>query len=340
MNTKEKTPVKLDEIPALSTPLIAGIRDLTRDDRRRLLKRTPLRTGAKFGFAMSAITAGLAAIFHREALFGTGMNSLLPLAILMAGLGLLYAHFTELQHELLHGHGFRSNRINRALGFFSGLFTLSSYSHYRYHHLAHHRFLGTDRNSEFFSYPKRGLDGVGKLALAALDPSRFATVARRIAGTALGKPVRDVDDRQIARHVAQEYAAYGLILAAGLFYTLATGDAVLLLAWIIPMVLVAEPAHFLIELPEHFGLDAHGTRDVRLNTRSIEASPFLRWFTNGNNLHTAHHLMAGVPMERCPELHRLTRDSFGALEPSYFAFYRKVLAGEIKPRDETRATLN
>ncbi|ORE90595.1 fatty acid desaturase [Aurantimonas sp. 22II-16-19i] len=331
---------ELETAPAISMPPVVSVRDLDRDDRRRLLKRTPLRTGTKFGFALSAIAAALVAVFHRETLFGTGMGGILPLAGLMVILGLLYAHFTELQHELLHGHGFRSDAINRALGFVCGLFTLSSYSHYRYHHLAHHRFLGTDRNSEFFTYPKRGLDGVGKLVLAALDPSRFGTVARRIGRALVGKPIEDVADPLVARQVAQEYAAYGLILAASAVYGVATGDPFVLIAWIIPLVLVAEPTHFLIELPEHFGLDAHGMRDVRLNTRSIEASPLLRWLTNGNNLHTAHHLMAGVPMERCPELHRLTRESYGAVEPSYLAFYRKVVAGEIKPFDNARGTLN
>lgn len=315
-------------------------KELPRSERLALLKRTPFRTGGKFVFALSVIISGIVLIWDRTQIIGSGWIQFFSLPAIMVILGLIYAHFTELQHELLHGHGFKSNTINRVLGFICGLFTLSSYSHYKYHHLAHHRFLGTDRNSEFFAYPKRGLDGIGKLTLAALNPSRFLTVANRMWQSISGHLLEDVTDQDMAKQIRTEYTLYALIIMSCLIYSMVTFDFFFLIAWILPLVLIAEPTHFLIELPEHFGLDAHGTRDVRLNTRSIEAPAVIRWFTNGNNLHTAHHMMAGVPMERCKKLHDMSRDTFSTVETSYFSFYRKVISGEIRPYNEERSTLN
>ena len=313
---------------------------LTAQERRILLARTPFQTGAKFVFALLVIVTGLLVIFYRGEIFST-ISAQIPL-VLTTGLilGLFYGHFTELQHELLHGHGFRSERINRALGFICGLFMFSSYSHYRHHHLAHHRHLGTERNSEFFAYPNRGLDGPLKLACAALDPSRFGRIARSMMNGLLSRPAADIDDSVVARRVSNEYAAYAVILAVAAIYTIATGDITVVLAWWLPLLLVAEPTHYLIELPEHFGLDAHGSRNVRENTRSIEANLIARWFTNGNNLHTTHHMMAGVPMSRCHKLHTAIRDDLAVVEPSYLTFYTRVVSGELKPFVNGRPTVN
>lgn len=260
------------------------------------------------------------------------------LGLAMLILGLMFAHFTELQHELLHGHAFRSPRVNRVLGFFSGLFMLNSYSHYKYHHLHHHKHLGTERNNEFFEYPRMGLDSPLKLALAALNPSRFARVGQLMVRSILGEEIADVPDQKVQAEIRTEYRLYAVVLLGAIAYTIATGDPTLLLAWFIPAVLISEPAHYLIELPEHFGLDVYRELDTSKNTRSIDAGWLARWYTNGNNLHTAHHWMSGVPMGRCKELHDMQRHRMEVLEPSYFSFYRKVMSGELQPFTDASMT--
>ena len=77
------------------------------------------------------------------------------------------------------------------------------------------------------------------------------------------------------------------------------------MAALLPLLLIAEPMHFLIELPEHFGLNTQTDPDVLVNTRTVAAGPFLQWFTNGNNLHTAHHYHQGVPMTNMRELQKM-----------------------------------
>ncbi|CRM15016.1 fatty acid desaturase [Pseudomonas sp. 44 R 15] len=105
-----------------------------------LMRRTPVRTSLIYINAALIIALAMTALLLEE-------NGAVDLpwyakALSMIILGLVYAHFTELQHELLHGHAFKSQQLNRGLGFICGLFMLNSFSHYKYHHLRHHRHLG------------------------------------------------------------------------------------------------------------------------------------------------------------------------------------------------------
>lgn len=297
--------------------------------KKRLMKKTPVRTALIYANAVLLILLGVAAL----ALDQLGMINLpwYACALDIVFLGLIYAHFTELQHELLHGHAFKSQALNRVLGFFCGVFMLNSFSHYKYHHLRHHRHLGTELNSEFFSYPEKGLDSPLKLLGAAMNPSRFGRVITLMFNSLRGKKLRDIDDSKAESHARQEYRLYFFIVSAAIAYTLISGSMLLVFAWFIPMVLIAEPAHYLIELPEHFGLDAYNEPNFNRNTRSIEASWVARWYTNGNNLHTAHHSLASVPMGHCQALHDSARATMEIIEPNYRTFYRKVMTGAIQP---------
>ncbi|MFF7726710.1 fatty acid desaturase family protein [Streptomyces sp. NPDC008001] len=258
-------------------------------------------------------------------------------------LGVMYAYLVELQHECLHEHAFHARWANRSWGFVCGVFMFSSYSHYKYEHLRHHAFLGTPRNQEFFNYRFHGLDSVHGFALAAFHPGRYADVLRNLARGAARRPVPGVERPRAARAVQNEYALLLVLLAAAVAAGVLTRDWFVVLAWFAPVLLVSEAAHFLIEMPEHFGLNTQTDPDVLSNTRTIHASRFGRWLTNYNNLHTAHHYHQGVPMVNVPELHEAMKDRILVTEPSYWSFYRKVLKGEIayqggRARDETCMT--
>ncbi|WP_372425046.1 fatty acid desaturase family protein [Salinarimonas chemoclinalis] len=314
---------------ARTVPAQAASAEAVRETRLAALQRTPARFLLVYGFALGVIVAAGSVIALRDAIPAPWSVPAVLGAMLV--LGLFYAHFTELQHELLHNHAFRSQGLSRALGILCGLPMLSSYAHYRYSHLRHHARLGTPENEEFFDYPKRGLDSPLKLALAALSPGRFVALAGRIVDACLGRPVEGVRNERTAAQIRSEYRLFGLVIAVAIAYTVLTGDLFFVLAWLVPLVLVAEPAHYLIELPEHFGLDVYGEPDPARNTRTIEASALARWYTNGNNLHTIHHMVAGIPMGRCAQAHARRRDEMRVVEPSYWSFYRKVMSGEIRP---------
>jgi fatty acid desaturase len=307
--------------------LLAPVRGVDRrqDLPRELFERSPARFTLKFTVALVLIAAGCLAV---------AVSPSWPItALAMLVLGLMYAHLVELQHECLHEHAYRSRMLNRVCGFVCGLFMLSSYSHYKYQHLRHHALLGKPQNKEFFNYRFRNLDSLSGFARATFDLSRYKDVLRDIARSCLNGHIPGVTKERELKRIRAEYRLFFILLLAAAAFTAWSRNPFLIVAWLVPVLVVAEAAHFLIELPEHFGLNTQTDSNVLSNTRTIEASRFAQWFTNYNNLHTAHHYHQGVPMANVENLNQMVRDQFVAVEPSYWSFYRKVVRGEIGYHD-------
>ncbi|MGH3377034.1 MAG: fatty acid desaturase family protein [Actinoallomurus sp.] len=332
MTARNETPLLTDDaiarLDATEEALLAPVRGV---DRRRSLpkdyfRKRPGRFSGKFLGTLALIVAALAAI-----VWGPGWLAI----VTVVPLGLGYAHLVELQHECLHEHAFRRRGLNRLCGIICGMFMLSSFWHYKHDHLRHHAFLGTPRNREFFNYRFRDLHrwkGVGFLC-AAVNLGRYGTVGADIVRSYVGRPIPGVPRAMDAAKIRGEYRLLGAAVVAATAYTVLTGDLVFVYAWLLPAILVAEPAHFMIELPEHFGLNTQTDANVLTNTRTITGSRFAQWYTNYNNLHTAHHYHQGVPMAQITRLHALIADQVVEIETSYWSFYRKVLTGEFRYRN-------
>jgi fatty acid desaturase len=311
-------------LDAAEEALLAPVRG---EDRRRRLpkeyfRKKPARFAGKFLFALGLTAAGWVVI---------GLSphwTVIALAVLV--LGLMYAHLVELQHECLHEHAFRSRRLNRLCGFICGIFLLSSFWHYKYDHLRHHAFLGTPENREFFNYRFRRLDSRAGFAVATLHPGRYVDVFRTMIRCCFGRPIPDVTRERDRKKITAEYRLLAALLVAAVAGTAVTGSLLVPLAWFLPSLVVGEAAHFLIEMPEHFGLNTQTDPNVLANTRSINASRLAQWYTNYNNLHTAHHYHQGVPMAQASGLHALIAGRIEAVENSYWSFYRKVIRGDIR----------
>jgi fatty acid desaturase len=326
-------PLGDDDIARLDAAENALLAPVRGDDRRRTLPRTyfvkkPARFTAKFVTGLVLITVAWAVIALQPAW---------PVVV-AAGVvaGLMFAYLVELQHECLHEHAFHSRALNRLCGVIAGMFMFSSFWHYKHDHLRHHAFLGTPQNREFFNYRFRDLHrwyGLGFL-LAALHPGRYATTGRDMVLSLLGRPIPGVARPLDTRKIHNEYRLLAVLLVAAVVYTAVTGDLFFVFAWWLPTLLVAEPAHFLIELPEHFGLNTQSDPNVLTNTRTIKgASNFAQWYTNYNNLHTAHHYHQGVPMAQVANLHTLIADKVVPVETSFWRFYLKVLTGQVRYLD-------
>jgi fatty acid desaturase len=254
---------------------------------------------------------GLVALFILIALRTRGIVPWLA----VCGLGLIYAHGVELQHQALHNTAFPSRFFNRWVGFLLGLPMLVSVSDYQYSHLRHHRLLGTKDDREFFNYGYDRLTSLGPLLAHLLMLRHYRDVARFICGSVIGRVKPDIK-REVALQIRTEYRLMAVFLLIMGGVTAAFATPLFLVVWLLPL-LIAVPAHALIELPEHWGRD-HGTLDVLANTRTIKASIFGSWFTNGNNFHIEHHWLPGVPNDRFPELHRMLP---GTETETYPAFY-------------------
>jgi len=236
-------------------------------------------------------------------------------------LGLVYAHAVELQHQALHNTAFPSKRWNRFVGYFLGLPMLVSFSDYQYSHLRHHRLLGTKDDREFFNYGYDHLTSLKPLLRHLLMVSHYRDVVGFIGRAVLGRTKPSIGKRETAVHIRSEYQGMALFIALMAGLTLYLQTDLFLRVWLLPL-LVAIPAHALIELPEHWGRD-HGTLDVATNTRTIRASWLGYWYTNGNNYHVEHHWLPAVPNNRFPELHRTIAHEIES--DTYPAFYRRFL---------------
>ncbi|HEU5158180.1 MAG TPA: fatty acid desaturase [Streptosporangiaceae bacterium] len=322
------TDATIDRLDATENTLLAPVRG---EDRRRSLpkehfQKRPSRFAVKLVSALGLIAVAWVAIAR-----GPGWAAIAAIV----PLGLAYAHLVELQHECLHEHAFRRRALNRFCGVICGMFMLSSFWHYKHDHLRHHAFLGTPRNREFFNYRFRDLHrwmGLGFLR-AAFNLGRYGTVGADVWRSCLGRPIPGVPRPLDAAKIRGEYRLLGVVVLGAVAYTVLTGDLLLVYAWLLPAVLVGEPAHFMIELPEHFGLNTQTDANVLTNTRTITASRFAQWYTNYNNLHTAHHYHQGVPMAQITRLHTVIADQVVPMETSYWSFYRKVITGEIRYRN-------
>ncbi|WP_055699376.1 MULTISPECIES: fatty acid desaturase family protein [Streptomyces] len=248
-------------------------------------------------------------------------------------IGLMFAHAAELQHETLHGLAYRSRRANRVVGVLLGLPMLISFTAYRVAHMRHHRDLGTPGNREFFDYGDQYGEGdQSRLGSALTWLARF-TMAYHYWQFAIGvgKAVRgrnfDGESAVNTRRIRAEHLLAVAALAVAVALSVVFASLAAVWVWLIPLVVVAAPAHALIELPEHFRCDTLD-RSPFANTRTIKSNKLLTWYTNGNNFHVEHHLMPNLPIERLPDLHVEVRDSLRHYHTGYFAYFKSFVGSK------------
>ncbi|MEU5051497.1 fatty acid desaturase [Streptomyces sp. NPDC021096] len=246
-------------------------------------------------------------------------------------LAAVYTHAVELQHQALHHSAFRRPGPHRWVGVVLGAPMLVSYSHYRVRHLQHHRNLGTPEDTEFFGFDTRqGVTWKGMLR-GLFDVVRLARTAveiwRAYRGTwsyAFGQI-----SPKAQRAVIGEYRMMGVLIAAAAVLCALGEWPLVLTLWVLPM-LVGQPLHFLVELPEHL-LCETDSLDVLRNTRSIKGSRISSWYTNGNNFHVEHHAAMSVPINRLRDRHDEVQRRGAYVVRSYPAFYWSV-AKELASR--------
>jgi fatty acid desaturase len=279
-----------------------------------------------------ALAAALWAIGAALAL--SGHVVLVVLGVLL--LGAVYTHWVELQHQCLHHSAFLRPGLHRLVGFPLGAPMLVNYSHYRVRHLQHHRYLGTDQDTEFFGFDTRQELTPRTLVAGLFDYVRLVATAGDAWRSWRGTWV--YAEGQIAprvrRQIIQEYRLMSLLVAAAVVAALLGGGREVLLLWVLPVLLVSTPLHFLVELPEHIGCD-NDSLDVLRNTRSITGSRFSEWYTNGNNLHIEHHAAMMVPINQLRGRHGEVRQYAHYVDRSYPDFYW-ALAREVLGRAARR----
>ena len=247
----------------------------------------------------------------------------LPLGILLTALAI--AQFSSLQHEVLHGHPFRSRRLNEAL-VFPGLMIFVPYIRFRDTHLAHHHDpILTDPYDDpesNFQNPKVWADMpvllrfVLKMNNTLLGRMVFGPMVGTVAlaGGDLRAVVRG--DRAVLR--AWGLHALGVVLVLG-WLAMTGGMAV----W--AYVSAAYLAFSLLKIRtflEHRAHEAARARTVIIEDRGPLALLFLN-----NNLHVVHHMHPSVPWYRLPAMYRANREHYLRRNEGYlYRSYAEIFA--------------
>jgi fatty acid desaturase len=322
--SSKETSHSLDGSTNVQLAPVYGVDNRRNLDKSFFAKRPGLFT-IKFAVAVTLVAGGWVAII----LWPTWPVIVLSILVI----GPMYAHLVELQHECLHEHAYHRRWCNRLVGFICGVPMLSSFWHYKHEHLRHHAYLGTPQNREFFNYRFHDLDNVFGFTRGCFHLGRYLDVAKDMGRSIVGRPFPRVTKTIATKKIRTEYLAFVVILVAAVAFTTITASPLLLFVWVIPALLLAEPIHFLIELPEHFGLNTQTDPNILANTRTVRSSRFAQWFTNGNDVHTAHHYHQGVPMAQVRKLHQVIEDRVENIDPSYWAFYKNVITGKLRYQD-------
>lgn len=240
------------------------------------------------------------------------------IGILLTGIAI--AQFSSLQHEILHGHPFRSRRMNEALAFPALTLTVP-FGRFRDTHLAHHHdpILTDPYDDPESNY----LDPVAWARLPAPVKLLFRVnntlLGRVTLGPLIGATLWLVGEanllRQNAPGLRRDWALHlaGLIpLIVWLAYAAMPWWAYLLAAWI---------GHALLKVRtflEHRAHEAARARTVIIEDRGPLALLFLN-----NNLHVVHHMHPAVPWYRLPALYAANRDHYIRRNDGYV--YRNYL---------------
>jgi fatty acid desaturase len=272
--------------------------------------------------ATAKVAAYFILIIAFVAIYCVTDNDLLQvLCVIM--LGVAYAHGVELQHEALHGNLFANPVLNRVIGFLTGAPMLVSYTQYRAYHLHHHRCVGTSKDEELFDYTARSLTNPLSAFVRMWNlikiPAFLVTFLGMLQGDYPDKVNRS-DRRALLVECTLLFMMLGFALSSPFFL----GDHLLML-WIVPWLAVAEPLHFMVEVPEHIGCDRRD-RSMLRNTRSYTTNPVWAWLTNFNNFHIEHHLFPTVPAHRLGILHARTRGAQGHCTDGYWKALQEVSA--------------
>lgn len=238
---------------------------------------------------------------------------------------------SSLQHELLHGHPFRTPRANALLaGLPLGLFV--PYWRFRSLHIAHHddpRLTDPYEDPESWYLHPRDWHAAGRArrALLAFNNTLFG---RMLVGPAIGMAGFFAAEWRLA------WSGRGDVLRAWGEHLMLVGVLLALLRLLpgfsLPAYLaVCYGAWSLLcvrTFLEHRAEEAVGHRTVIIEDRGPLAFLFLF-----NSLHAVHHRFPAVPWYRLPGLYRRHRDMFRAENGGYV--YRSYL--EIARRHAFRA---
>ncbi len=240
------------------------------------------------------------------------------LAILLTALAI--AQYSSLQHEILHGHPFRSPRLNEALAF-PALNLTVPFQRFRDTHLAHHHdpILTDPYDDPESNYCDPQVWVTLPAPVKALMRLNNTLLGRVTIGPVLGNILWLKNEAiQLWANARGTRRAWALHVA-GLALVALWLSATAMPWW--AYLAAAYLGHAILKIRtflEHRAHEAARARTVIVEDRGPLALLFLN-----NNLHVVHHMHPSVPWYRLPETYAANRDHYLRRNEGYV--YRNYL---------------
>ncbi|MEL7471076.1 MAG: fatty acid desaturase, partial [Pseudomonadota bacterium] len=279
----------------------AFLASLDADERRRLCKQSD-------GPGLIRIATHLGSIILIGVYIAAGL-SFWWLAMLPQGILIVFL-FTAL-HECIHRTAFETDWINDRFADLLGGLVLLGPRHFRYFHMAHHRFThDPDHDPELADGKPETLYALVKYLSGVSD---WVWRIRKLWSNATienADPYVPLRGRRRVTREARAILATYLALAAASWIT---GTALLLWVWLVPL-LIGGPFLRAYLLAEH--ARCPHVSDMFENTRTTFTSRLVRWLAWNMPYHAEHHAYPAVPFHKLPDLHAVQGPALPQGDPS------------------------
>lgn len=298
-------------------PEVRPTRRIRPDGRPTAAFREQLRRIPSWRNAVSVVSVWLQIVALLVAAVVWRPWSWLPVIVLM---GRAHAQLASLMHEAAHRLLFANQRANDWVGrWLLGFPSFTSTDAYRRVHMAHHRDEFGPNEPDiplYIGYPveraslrrKLGRDLSGRTGIKLMR--QFLTGLRS-------------PEARVRRTVLKILAVQAVLLAAAI----ASGWWWLYpLAWLLPYLTMWRVINRLRSIAEHGGM--RRSKDRRESTHSVRQHRLAQFWMVPFNIgfHLAHHVDAGVPFRRLPELHRALHSAGYVDESIEYPTYRSLWA--------------
>lgn len=277
------------------------------------------------GLARLALHLGLMALCAALVLALRGHWAIWPA---MAALGVLEAALFTPLHETTHRTPFRSQWLNKTVGWVAGFVLILPPEGFRLFHMAHHRHTQDPaRDPELIGArpltPGRYLWLLTGIPYWMSQMSGLITTAR---GQANAPWIPPAARRAVVREARTYLSLYLLLAVLGIAFR----SNLPLLLWVIPA-LLGQPVLRAVLMAEHGGCPQ--TADRMANTRTTFAGRAFNLIFWNANLHIEHHFAPGVPFHALPKLHAMLRPHLKCVAASYPAAHQAIRAGITRTGD-------
>ncbi len=245
--------------------------------------------------------------------------------LLMLPLGILLVFLFTLQHEATHETAFRSDWLNRAVAFGTGLVLVVPPHWFRAFHFAHHRHTQDPENDPELEggKPETWRAYVWHVTGIPLWRAMITSLVGNAIGPVTAPYVPSRARMRVQREARLFLALYAVVATA----SFVAGSAVLVWVWIVPVIL-GQPFLRLYLLAEHGRCPF--VSNMLDNTRTTYTNAAIRFLAWNMPFHAEHHAAPAVPFHQLPRLNEMIAERLSQTSEGYRGFHSEFV-GSFKP---------